>query len=147
MPEEVEEAINVYKRAVDPYANKPVPEIVDEFGRAKGIGRRKTSSAKVWLVEGEGEVLINGRSINEAFGRVHDRESAIWALKSTERIDKYNVFALVSGGGTTGQAEAMALGVAKALMVHEPLLKPALRRGKQILVIGMTVLIILLTSL
>jgi len=130
MPEEVEEAINVYKRAIDPYANKAVPEIVDEFGRAKGIGRRKTSSAKVWLVEGEGEVLINGRSINEAFGRVHDRESAIWALKSTERIDKYNVFALVSGGGTTGQAEAMALGVAKALMVHEPMLKPALRRGK-----------------
>lgn len=131
MPEEVEEAINIYKRAVDPYANKPVPEIVDEFGRAKGIGRRKTSSAKVWLVEGEGEVLINGKPLNEAFGRVHDRESAIWALKATERIDKYNIFALVSGGGTTGQAEAMALGVSKALMVHEPMLKPALRRGKQ----------------
>jgi len=87
----------------------------------------------VWLVEGEGEVLINGRPLNEAFGRIHDRESAIWALKQTERMGKYNIFALVSGGGTTGQAEAMALGVAKALMVHEPMLKPALRRGKKML--------------
>jgi len=134
VPEEVAETLTMYKRAVDPYANKTIPEVVDEFGRAKGIGRRKTSSAKVWLVEGEGEVLINGRPLNEAFGRIHDRESAIWALKQTERMGKYNIFALVSGGGTTGQAEAMALGVAKALMVHEPMLKPALRRGKKMLI-------------
>lgn len=130
MPADVAQAIRTYKRDVDPFANKPIPEVIDEFGRAKGIGRRKSSSAKVWLVEGDGEVLINGKTLAHAFGRVHDRESAIWALKATQRIDKYNVFALVNGGGTTGQAEALALGVAKALMVHEPLLKVALRRGK-----------------
>jgi hypothetical protein len=51
-------------------------------------------------------------------------------LKATHRLDKYNIFALVKGGGLTGQAEALTLAVAKALLVHEPALKPALRRGK-----------------
>ena len=81
-------------------------------------------------MEGTGEVLVNGKTLAEAFGKVHDRESAIWALKATERVDKYNVWALVEGGGTTGQAEALTLAIAKALLAHEPLLKPALRRGK-----------------
>lgn len=74
--------------------------------------------------------MVNGKGLHAAFGRIHDRESAVWALKATQRIDRYNVWALVEGGGTTGQAEALTLGVAKALMVHEPLLKPALRRGE-----------------
>lgn len=97
-----------------------------------GIGRRKESTAKVFLVEGTGEVLVNGHSIVQAFPRTHDRESALWALKITQRMDKYNVFALVSGGGVTGQAESLTLALAKALLVHEPALKPALRRGKHI---------------
>ena len=130
MPPELHEAMQIYKRDVDPYANVPNPGVIDEFGRSYGVGRRKSSSAKVYLVQGSGEVLINGKSINNVFGRIHDRESALWALKSTGRIDKYNVWALVSGGGTTGQAEAITLGAAKALMVHEPALKPALRRGE-----------------
>lgn len=129
MPLELNEAMEIYKRDVNPYAVVKRPSIIDGDGRACGIGRRKSSSAKVYLVPGEGEVLVNGKSINSLFGRIHDRESALWALKATNRIDKYNVWALVSGGGTTGQAEALTLGTAKALMVHEPDLKPALRRG------------------
>ena len=129
MPPELKDAMQIYKRDIDPYANVPTPGVIDEFGRSYGIGRRKSSSAKVYLVQGNGEVLINGKSINNIFGRIHDRESALWALKATARIDKYNVWALVSGGGTTGQAEAITLATAKALMVHEPMLKPALRRG------------------
>lgn len=134
MPQEVTDMLQKYKRAFDPFAIKPRGEEVDDYGRAKGVGRRKTSSAVAWLVEGEGEVLINGRTLTQMFGRLHDRESAIWALKATDRIDKYNVFALVRGGGVTGQAEALTLAVAKALLVHEPLLKPALRRGEFVLV-------------
>lgn len=133
MPDEVRTAMQRFKRAVQPDLQKPRPNLVDEFGRARGVGRRKTSTARAWLVEGEGEVLVNGRTLTQFFGRLHDRESAIWALKSTDRIDKYNVFALVNGGGVTGQAEALTLAVAKALMVHEPALKPALRRGRFIL--------------
>lgn len=130
VPAEVAQKLEKYKRDVNPFENvtKPIP--IDRFGRALGVGRRKSSTAQAWVLEGTGEVLINGKTLVDAFARIHDRESAIWALKSTDRIDKYNVWALVSGGGTTGQAEAMALAVAKALIAHEPGLKPALRRGK-----------------
>lgn len=133
MPPEVKEAIEKYKRDTNPFDNRPKPRSIDCYGRATGTGRRKTSTARVWLVEGEGEVLINGKNLISAFPRMHDRESAVWALKATERLDKYNVWALVNGGGTTGQAEALTLGVARALLVHEPMLKPALRRGESAL--------------
>ncbi len=132
MPGELKQAMEFYKRDIDPYAVTKKPLIIDADGRAYGVGRRKSSSAKVYLVQGEGQVLVNGKSINSAFGRIHDRESALWALKATGRMDKYNVWALVSGGGSTGQAEAITLGAAKALMVFEPALKPALRRGESL---------------
>ena len=132
VPKELKDAMAPYKRDVNPYDRVRDPGTVDEDGRAYGIGRRKTSSAKVYLVQGTGECLINGQSINDMFGRVHDRESALWPLKATQRLDTYNVWALVSGGGKTGQAEAITLAAARALMVHEPLLKPALRRGEHL---------------
>lgn len=132
-PKEVDDALEVFKKSVQSYTNvaKPIP--IDKFGRALGVGRRKSSMARAWVVEGTGEILINGKSLAGAFGRVHDRESATWALRATSRVDKYNVWALVEGGGTTGQAEALTLAIAKALLAHEPALKPALRRGKRIL--------------
>ncbi|EGP90289.1 uncharacterized protein MYCGRDRAFT_99301 [Zymoseptoria tritici IPO323] len=129
IPDEVTQALEKFKRLVQPYLNRPKPIILDQSGRARAVGRRKASHAAVFVVEGEGECLINGRSLTEYFGRLHDRESAVWALKATQRLDKYNVWALVKGGGTTGQAEAITLGVAKALMAHEPDLRPALRRA------------------
>lgn len=130
MPNDVKVALSHYKRDINPQLNSPRPILVDKFGRALAAGRRKSSVARAWVVEGTGEVLVNGKTLAEAFGRVHDRESAVWALKATERVDKYNVWALVEGGGTTGQAEALTLAIAKALLAHEPLLKPALRRGE-----------------
>lgn len=126
---DIKATLEAHRRAIDPFANKAKPITIDKFGRAVGAGRRKTSTARAWVVEGNGEVIINGKSLVDAFSRVHDRESAIWALKATERLDKYNVWALSEGGGTTGQAEALTLAVAKALLAHEPLLKPALRRA------------------
>lgn len=133
MPPQLKDAMEIYKRDIDPYAVVRKPSIIDADGKAFGIGRRKSSSAKVYLIQGEGEVLVNGKSINTVFGRVHDRESALWPLKATGRLDKYNVWALVKGGGTTGQAEAITLGAAKALLIFEPTLKPALRRGQLVL--------------
>jgi small subunit ribosomal protein S9 len=130
MPPDVRAAINEYKRDVNPYQNVIKIPPIDRSGRSLGAGRRKSSTARAWLVEGTGEVLVNGKTLAEAFGRIHDRESVIWALKATDRVDKYNVWALVTGGGTTGQAEALTLAVGKALLAHEPALKPALRRGK-----------------
>ncbi|KAI1096821.1 37S ribosomal protein S9 [Rostrohypoxylon terebratum] len=130
MPEEVIEGIKPFKRDINSFLNKAKQIPVDKFGRSHGVGRRKSSVARVWLVEGTGEVLINGKTISDAFGRIHDRESALWGLKTMERMDKYNVWALVEGGGTTGQAEALAMAIAKALVIQEPALKTSLRKGK-----------------
>jgi small subunit ribosomal protein S9 len=130
MPEEITTGLAPFKREVNHYLNKPKPIPIDRFGRAHGVGKRKSSVARAWVVEGTGEVLINGKALSDAFGRVHDRESAVWALKSTDRLDKYNVWGIVQGGGTTGQAEALTLAIAKALCTHEPALKNPLRRGK-----------------
>lgn len=129
MPEEVKTTLDRFKRSVDPMVNQSRPILVDEHGRARAVGRRKESSAVVWLVEGDGEVLINGKKLNAAFKRQHDRESVVWPLKATQRLDKYNIFGIVRGGGTTGQAEAMTLGVARALMAHEPEIKTYLRKA------------------
>ncbi|KAI0490763.1 37S ribosomal protein S9 [Xylaria cf. heliscus] len=129
MPEEVKAGLQPFKRDINIFLNRPKVIPVDKFGRSHGVGKRKSSVARAWLVEGTGEVQINGKPMNEAFGRVHDRESALWGLKTTERLDKYNVWALVDGGGTTGQAEALAMAIAKALVVHEPPLKTPLRRA------------------
>lgn len=129
-PQEVKDALEKHKRAINPYDNRPKPKFVDEWGRALGVGKRKSSIAKAYIVEGEGQCMINGKSLTEYFGRVHDRESALWALKVTERLDRYNVWALVNGGGVTGQAEAVLLAVANALVVMEPDVLPKLKFGK-----------------
>jgi len=139
-PPAIADAIDDFTRDINPHLNVAKPIIVDKFGRALGVGRRKTSVARAWVVEGTGEVQINGKNLSEAFGRVHDRESATWALRTTERMNKYNVWALVNGGGPTGQAEALAMAVAKGLVAHEPALKTALRRGKPSAAPGLTAL-------
>jgi len=129
-PANVKEVMQRFQRPGSADVQRAKPGFIDEYGRSKGVGRRKESSARVYLVEGTGEVLINGKSVVQVFPRLHDRESALWPLKITARMDKYNVFALVEGGGVTGQAESVTLALAKALLVQEPALKPALRRGK-----------------
>lgn len=129
VPREVKEAVKIFIRPGDPYRQGLAPPVVDEHGRARAIGRRKTSSAQVYLVEGDGQVLVNGENILKRFHRIHDRESALWALRTTNRLDKYNVFALVRGGGLTGQAEALTVATARALAIHEPALKSMLRQG------------------
>ena len=70
------------------------------------------------------------KSLVEMFPRLHDRESVIWPLKVTNRVDRYNIWGSSKGGGISGQAGALTLAVAKALLAHEPDLKPALRRGE-----------------
>ncbi|KAL5334790.1 ribosomal protein S5 domain 2-type protein [Aspergillus crustosus] len=129
MPDEVRTTLKEFTRPGNPYGNRATQPTVDEQGRARGKGKRKSSSAVVHLVEGDGEVLVNGKGLVEVFPRLHDRESATWALRSTARLDKYNVWATVGGGGTTGQAEAIALALGRALMIQEPALKPLLRKA------------------
>ncbi|KAG6120649.1 37S ribosomal protein S9, mitochondrial [Claviceps humidiphila] len=126
---ELQTVLRELMRNIDGNLNKSKPIVIDQFGRAVAAGRRKSSTARAFLVEGTGEVLVNGKPLSEAFGRVHDRESAMWALTATQRLDKYNAWILVEGGGTTGQAEAITLAIGKALVAHEPALKTPLRKA------------------
>ncbi|CUS07436.1 unnamed protein product [Tuber aestivum] len=129
MPAETKAALALYTRPENPELKRRVERTVDNFGRAYAIGRRKTAIARVFLVEGEGQALVNGLPIIKKFSRMHDRESVLWPLIVTNRVDKYNVFAVVKGGGKTGQAEACTLAIARALRIHEPALKHALREA------------------
>lgn len=102
---------------------------LDEFGRSIALGRRKTSVAKVQVVRGTGLILVNGRQLNDYFVKLKDRESILYPLQVLDSAGKYNIFAATSGGGPTGQAEAIMLAVAKALVTFNPLLKPRLRKA------------------
>lgn len=74
---------------------------VDEFGRSFGVGRRKSSHARVALKEGSGQVTVNGKSVVEYF-EFHQRKHALEALEYSETAGLYDVDCIVRGGGSTG---------------------------------------------
>ena len=80
-----------------------------------GTGRRKTSVARVRLCEGSGQIVINGRGLDEYFTEVKDRNAVTGPLEVVEMRGRLDVFVKVQGGGITGQAGAICQGVARAL--------------------------------
>jgi len=80
-----------------------------------GTGRRKTSVARVRLAEGSGQLLINGRELNDFFTEDKDRAAVLGPLELTEMAKRLDVFIKVQGGGFTGQAGAICQGIARAL--------------------------------
>ncbi len=94
-----------------------------------GTGRRKRAVARVRVRPGDGTFKINGREINDFFHQEKDRQSIARPLEATESRSKLDVFVNVHGGGTTGQAGAILLGVARALKASNPDYEPALREG------------------
>lgn len=93
---------------------------LDKFGVAMGTGRRKTSVARVRLSRGTGKFTVNGREMTEFFCTEKGRETAVAALKATEMLGQLDVWVRVNGGGTTGQAGAVLLGIARALQAVNP---------------------------
>lgn len=94
---------------------------------AWGTGRRKTSIARVRLRKGTGIVVINERPIDHYFVSEQDRASVLAPLQATKTAGKYDVFASVKGGGVSGQAGAVRLGLTRALRSVEAPLEPKLR--------------------
>lgn len=94
-----------------------------------GTGRRKTSVARVRLVPGEGNVVINGRHIDEYFGIKTLDLIVKQPLNLTETADKYDVIAKVQGGGPSGQAGAIRHGISRALLELDAELRPALKKA------------------
>jgi len=91
------------------------------------IGRRKTSVARVILRNGNGKVTVNKREFEKAFPQLTNRDDILAPLKLTETDDKYDVLVNVNGGGTTGQAQSIRLGIARALIDINPDFRPKLK--------------------
>jgi len=126
--------------------------MLDEYGRSYTVGKRKTSSARVWMIpiqEPEHKmeprsieslldledavrgkqivipatILVNNIPLNEYFPIPADRERITRPLRAAGALGGYNVFALVRGGGTTGQSDALRVGIARGLIAHNPALE------------------------
>jgi small subunit ribosomal protein S9 len=102
---------------------------IDKFGTASGTGRRKTSVARVRISDGNGQLTINGRALEDYFRTVRDREAVESPLRATGTLGTVDIWVRVEGGGTTGQAGAIVLGVARALQVRNPALHAQLSEG------------------
>ncbi|PKO15645.1 30S ribosomal protein S9 [candidate division BRC1 bacterium HGW-BRC1-1] len=95
-----------------------------------GTGRRKTSTARVYLRPGRGGVKVNGGDWSKYFGNRLSIEQIIkQPLKETHTLTKYDIIVNVCGGGTVGQAGAIRHGIARALILANPALRPALKKA------------------
>ena len=92
-------------------------------------GRRKEAVARVRLRPGTGEVVINGRPIENYFTIASHRQSATEALRISQTADVYDVHATIDGGGVSGQAGALRLGIARALVSLDEELRPSLKKA------------------
>lgn len=94
-----------------------------------GTGRRKSSSARVYLKAGNGSITINNRSAEQYFGRETSRMIIRQPLQAADASDKFDINVKVAGGGSNGQAGAIQLGIARALLAYDDSLRLALRKG------------------
>ena len=94
-----------------------------------GTGRRKTSAARVFLHKGGGSIVVNGKPLDQFFGRETSRMIVRQPLQLTETSEKFDVMVTVEGGGITGQAGAIRLGIARALVEYDETLKAPLRKA------------------
>ena len=108
---------------------QPVRNQPDKGGFYWGTGRRKSSVARVRIKPGDGKLLINKKALEDYFKRLQDRKSVLAPLKAVECEKAFDVFINVKGGGTTGQAGAAVLGIARALKSYDQNYIQTLRDG------------------
>ena len=94
-----------------------------------GTGRRKTSTARVFLTKGTGTIVVNNRPLDEYFGREVARMIVKQPLEATENVDSFDVKVTVKGGGSFGQAGAIRHGITRALMQYDEELRKTLREA------------------
>lgn len=94
-----------------------------------GTGRRKNSTARVFLRPGSGDIKINQHSLEDYFGRETARMVVRQPLELVEMTEKFDIYVTVSGGGTTGQAGAIRHGITRALMQYDETLRSDLRKA------------------
>ena len=99
----------------------------EQTGLWYGLGRRKTSTVRVKLRPGKGDILINKKPLKEYFPIFYHQEEVIKPLTVTELKEKFNVEVKAEGGGISGQVDAIKLGIARALVKYDASLIPKLR--------------------
>lgn len=102
---------------------------MEQATKYSAVGRRKESIARVWLMPGKGDISVNKRSLEKYFLRETDRIIVKQPLQVTNTVDKYDIIANIRGGGLTGQAGALRLALARALLSAEPQTKDLLRKN------------------
>ena len=95
----------------------------------QATGRRKESVARVRLYDGTGSVVLNGKALEEYFPAMAQRLRVLEPLRVASLEGRYDVHATLHGGGTTGQSDALRLGIARALVAIDPELRPLLKRS------------------
>lgn len=95
----------------------------------QATGRRKESVARVRLHDGSGQVTLNGRALERYFPSMATRLRVLEPLQITQTQARYDVDATLEGGGTTGQADALRLGISRALIELDPELRPLLKKA------------------
>ena len=106
-----------------------IPEIkLDNSNRAYATGKRKQSIARVWLKKGNGNLSINGKTIENYFSRPVLQMIINQPLEIIQSPEGYDIVATVKGGGLSGQAGALRHGISKALSLYDPGLRPALKK-------------------
>jgi small subunit ribosomal protein S9 len=101
---------------------------MDQTIQYSSVGRRKESVARVKLMPGKGEILVNGRSCEKYFLRETDRIIVKQPLEATSNLNKFDVLTQIRGGGLTGQAGALRHGISRALAIADPSTKDLLRK-------------------
>ena len=99
----------------------------DAQGRSYATGRRKESTARVWLKPGKGEITVNGRKVVQYFARPVLRMLLTQPFLVADRYNQFDVVCTVEGGGLSGQAGAVRHGISRALTHYEPELRPILK--------------------
>jgi len=94
-----------------------------------GTGRRKTSTARVYIRPGSGSITVNQRPLDEFFGRKTARMVVRQPLEQSDQVDKFDISVTVTGGGTTGQAGAIRHGLTRALIAYDEALRSPLRKA------------------
>ena len=102
---------------------------MEEIKKFTTVGRRKESVARVFLMSGKGDILVNHKPYDKYFIRETDRLIIKQPLKLTDCLVKYDVIANISGGGLNGQAGALRHGISRALILAEPELRDLLRKN------------------
>lgn len=95
----------------------------------QATGRRKESVARVRFSDGSGQVTLNGKPLESYFPSMATRMRVLVPLNITQTQGRYDIDATLSGGGTTGQADALRLGIARALVELDPELRPVLKKA------------------